>query len=199
MSFYTYLWLRDDGTPYYVGKGKGDRGFASYGHRVPRPKNRNQIIVQNHPSEEEAYVAEQFLIEYYGRKIVKTGCLQNVCEGGKSGMSCNVWQSPFGQALKIKTKLRLRKAHAEGRMSGGNRNWLLAGGFIYSEKLGELVKKPRITAFEKKTKELGLKPEQYQQSSELRKWCEGNRLERYIPENLLRYWGLSVSETELSC
>jgi hypothetical protein len=31
---YVYFWLRSDGTPYYVGKGTGRRGFKQEGHRV---------------------------------------------------------------------------------------------------------------------------------------------------------------------
>jgi hypothetical protein len=81
MVFYTYLWLREDGTPYYVGKGKGDRGFISKGHSVRCPKDSARLIVQEHPSETDAFAAEEFLIAYYGRKDVGTGCLLNRTDG----------------------------------------------------------------------------------------------------------------------
>lgn len=44
MTFYTYFWLRENGTPYYVGKGTGDRAFTSRGHRVKRPKHTSRIL-----------------------------------------------------------------------------------------------------------------------------------------------------------
>ncbi len=81
--FYTYLWLRDCGTPYYVGKGKGNRGFTSVGHRVYCPKDPVRIILQDWPSEEDAFAAEKFLIVYYGRADLGTGCLRNLTDGGE--------------------------------------------------------------------------------------------------------------------
>jgi len=80
--FYTYLWLREDGTPYYVGKGKDNRGFISRGHTVSCPPI-NRIIVQEFKSEVDAFFAEKFLIAYYGRLDIGTGCLRNRTEGGE--------------------------------------------------------------------------------------------------------------------
>jgi hypothetical protein len=83
-NFYTYLWLREDGTPYYVGKGINHRGFTSEMHRLPCPSDVARILIQEHPSESEAYLAEIFLIAYYGRKDLSEGCLRNLTNGGDS-------------------------------------------------------------------------------------------------------------------
>jgi len=85
-TFYTYLWLREDGTPYYAGKGKGDRGFIRQNHHVRPPVDLARIITQEWPSESDAFVAERFLIAYYGRNDLGTGCLRNLTDGGE-GMS----------------------------------------------------------------------------------------------------------------
>jgi hypothetical protein len=82
MEFYTYLWLRVDGTPYYAGKGKGSRAFKTDDHGVKCPKDLSRIIVQPQPSEEAAFAVEKFLIEYYGRLDLGTGCLRNLTSGG---------------------------------------------------------------------------------------------------------------------
>jgi hypothetical protein len=83
--FYVYLWLRENGTPYYVGKGTGHRGFTSTRHSVHRPPSRDHIIIQNFATESEAFEAEKFFIEFYGRVDLGTGCLHNHAEGGLGG------------------------------------------------------------------------------------------------------------------
>jgi hypothetical protein len=83
MIFYTYLWLRYDGTPYYVGKGRDNRGFINDGHCVHCPDDSSRILIQYHPSEQEAFEAEVFFISYFGRKDLGTGILYNRTDGGE--------------------------------------------------------------------------------------------------------------------
>jgi len=81
MEFYTYLWLRDDGTPYYVGKGRDTRAFVCH-RKGNQPPARNFILIEDHESEQDAFFAEKFLISYYGRKDLGTGSLINLTDGG---------------------------------------------------------------------------------------------------------------------
>lgn len=76
MTFYTYMWLREDGTPYYIGKGCSLRA-----HRKGSPIA-ERVLIQEHASETDAFAAEVFFIAYYGRKDKGTGCLCNRTDGG---------------------------------------------------------------------------------------------------------------------
>jgi hypothetical protein len=100
--FYTYLWLREDGTPYYAGKGHGKRGFLSDGHRVRRPVDREGIITQDFETEADAFEAERFLIAYYGRTDIGTGRLANLTDGG---------EGPSGLKFSAESLVKLRNSH----------------------------------------------------------------------------------------
>lgn len=104
--FYTYLWLRYDGSPYYVGKGKGHRAFYSDGHTVRRPKDDARILIQYHESEADAITAEIFLIVFYGRLDLGTGCLRNRTDGG-DGISGYKFDSET--VARVTNKLKGRK------------------------------------------------------------------------------------------
>jgi hypothetical protein len=81
-QFYSYLWLREDGTPWYVGKGSGKRAYERHkGHWAP--KDRSRILVLNRNSEQEAFDTEIELIRNWGRKDIGTGVLHNHTDGGE--------------------------------------------------------------------------------------------------------------------
>ena len=82
VQFYTYLYLRRDGSVRYVGKGSGRRAFQKTVGHTP-PKDRSRILIQYHPDEQAAFEAEVFLIAYYGRRDIGSGPLQNVTDGGE--------------------------------------------------------------------------------------------------------------------
>ena len=81
MEFYTYAYLRNDGTPYYIGKGKGKRAFVNHKH-VPVPQNRDKIkFLKQNLSESEAFRHEEYMISVFGRKL-DGGILINLSTGG---------------------------------------------------------------------------------------------------------------------
>lgn len=84
MEFYSYLWLREDDSPYYVGKGKGRRAFGRSNHRrLHPPKDLSRIVLFSQDSEAAAFESEQDLIALFGRKDLGTGCLRNLTDGGE--------------------------------------------------------------------------------------------------------------------
>jgi len=80
-QFYVYMWLREDGTPYYVGKGSGRRAYRT--HRVGKVPPIGRTVFYVTKDEEEAFELEVILIWYYGRKDNGTGCLRNLTDGGE--------------------------------------------------------------------------------------------------------------------
>ena len=80
--FYTYAYLREDGTPYYIGKGKGKRAYDRKRHSAYVPSRNRILILKKNLTEEEAFKHEIYMIDVFGRKDLETGILYNLTDGG---------------------------------------------------------------------------------------------------------------------
>lgn len=86
---YVYAYLRHSdsaiaksGTPYYIGKGTGNRAWVNH-HRIPVPNNKeNIIILKDGLDDYDACDLEIRMIRWYGRVDLGTGILRNLTDGG---------------------------------------------------------------------------------------------------------------------
>ncbi|HBY69093.1 MAG TPA: hypothetical protein DEG69_15910 [Flavobacteriaceae bacterium] len=81
--FYVYAFLREDGSPYYIGKGSGGRINQSKGRGCGIPPENRRVKIKENLEEKEAFDLERELISEYGRKgLDKGGVLRNKSRGG---------------------------------------------------------------------------------------------------------------------
>ena len=83
-EYYTYAYLREDKTPYYIGKGKGNRLYKRGSRVFAPPKDKSRIIyLKQNLTEGEAFKHEIYMIAVLGRIDLGTGILHNRTDGGE--------------------------------------------------------------------------------------------------------------------
>jgi hypothetical protein len=108
-EYYTYAYLREDGTPYYIGRGKHHklskykRMNERYGHYINLPEKSRRIILKDNLTLEEANKHETYLIAIIGKKSDGTGILRNIISGGSGG-------SYKGRKLSEETRKKMRES-----------------------------------------------------------------------------------------
>ena len=128
--FYTYAFLREDGTPYYIGKGKGDRAYSKRRKGVKRPRDEKRILIlKKGLTEQEAFRHEKYMISVFGRKDLETGILLNRSDGGDGNSGyrhteetkARISKTSTGRKLKLRTKIHRERLSAALR---GKKSWL---------------------------------------------------------------------------
>ncbi len=121
--FYVYAYLREDHSPYYIGKGSNRRAWKSHTRSNGTnllPKNAAKIVIlKDRLTEDEAYDYETELIAKYGRIDIGTGILRNATDGGRGN------DSGYRHSAEAKEKLRIAGENsAKKRIDNGTHNFV---------------------------------------------------------------------------
>ena len=121
-SYYTYAYLREDKTPYYIGRGKGYRAYRRHWRSRVRggyfdPPSKDMIIIlKKNLTENDANKHEKYMIAIFGRKDLGTGILRNLTDGGEGTSGVKMTGDRLMKLKRPKSeehKQKLRKPKSE--------------------------------------------------------------------------------------
>lgn len=139
--FYIYAYIRTKdsktakaGTPYYIGKGTGNRAWNISSHSIkPNKELTNIIILETNLTNVGALALERRYIKWWGRQDNKTGILRNKTDGGDGGYGIifNEEQlfkmSPKGRKHSLETKQKIKNSHIGKKLSDVTKQKISSG------------------------------------------------------------------------
>ena len=173
-NYYTYAYLREDGTPYYIGRGKYQKRCKyhrmSQKHTCGVPPQNRRIVLKDYLSLESSIKHEEYMIDLYGLICDGTGILRNFVRDSRGG-------SRKGRKLSEETKQRMSLAMKKRWEKG------CYDSEEYRSKLSESNRNnPRVKKHSEETKS------KISKSSKGKLRSEDAR--RKTSESLKRYWTL---------
>lgn len=135
-NFVVYAYMREDGTPYYIGKGRPERPYHKGGRPCKQPSDRKRIVILHENIDEQtAFRIEMELIAKYKRKDLypEDGLLHNRSDGGEGASGAIVSEET-------------RRKQSESRKGVNNYNYTPRDwyhpihGEVLQKSSGELVK-----------------------------------------------------------
>ena len=124
---YVYAYLREDGSPYYIGQGQVYRITAN---PLAPPEKERRIFLKKNLSQEDAWRYEEYYISLYGRER-DGGILINRSLGGKrSGLEKHSPESIEKKRLSMLGKNRRKHSEKEKREQSIRQKKLYAEGIL---------------------------------------------------------------------
>lgn len=131
-KFYVYQYVREDGSPFYIGKGSKNRINESHAPWIDIPAPKFRKVIKDNLTEDEAFKFELSLIKKYGRKI-DGGILEN--------KKISRWVAQAGWTHSSETKQKISKANF---------------GKVRTEKHKENYRKPKTAEHAEKIRQANL-------------------------------------------